>query len=153
MERSGFKNGRAVTVQGEVNRLYTYGSGDNLCGQRAWDKNCSPGQSAGGKFPTLCITGGETFPDGIATTRRITTGLSRNFIINRFAPSSTGYYTARSTPRLTTSKFLKFARVRKIRFLSKCIRNCFFFKRGKFKTGIFEKILSHIFLRIFHSQF
>lgn len=39
----------------------------------ARDKNCSPGQSAGGKFPSLCITGGETFPDGIATTRRITT--------------------------------------------------------------------------------
>lgn len=79
-ERSGFKNGRRYgtregkqIIRTEAVIIYV---GRDRASPQPRNKNCSPGQSPGGKFtsfPTLCIL--RNFPEGIATTRRrITTG-------------------------------------------------------------------------------
>lgn len=82
-ERSGVKNGRRYGTRGGKQIIRTEAViiyvGRERGSPQPRNKNCSPGQSPGGKFKTslpnlMHFTGGETFPDGIATTRRITTG-------------------------------------------------------------------------------
>lgn len=157
-ERSGFKNGRRYgtregkqIIRTEAVIIYV---GRDRASPQPRNKNCSPGQSPGGKFtsfPTLCIL--RNFPEGIATTRRrITTGYLEILLLSVLGQVQLQDITVDTSSPFNLIEIFYICITSRDRVdhfhrgckMLKCIRNCFFFffllfflfskwENGKFK--------------------
>lgn len=174
-ERSGFKNGRRYGTRGGKQIIRTEAViiyvGRDRASPQPRNKNCSPGQSPGGKFtsfPTLCILPVAKLCRMESRRRDASPRAILEILLLSVSRQVQPDITAdtNSSPFKSHRNFFTFASSRdrvdhfhREMFLLKCIRNCFFFfflngntvnlKRA-FRENI-EKFL--IFLRIFHSMF